>query len=110
MPLCAPLWRNVEIWLNENVDNSLKISEKDKMFGCHERNSKFYLINVTIFATKLVIYRRRPDGSTLNLKDVLQTLYFEMLNDDYDCEIKLNPDLFEIRWGQCRENLLAKFA
>ena len=33
-----------------------------------------------------------------------------MLNDEYNCETKLKPELFEMRWRKCRENLLTEFA
>ena len=109
-PCVAILWRQVELWLRENVENTIKLSEKEKIWGYQEFNSDSYLINVVIFTTKLVIYKRRPCGSILNLKDVLHFMYTEMINDEYECEMKLKQELFENRWAKIRNFLLAMFA
>ena len=92
------------------MENSIKISDKEKIFGFQERGLDSYLLNVALFNTKLVIYKRRPEGGDLNLTDVLRSMYTEMPNDEYDCETKLKPDLFENRWRKCRESLLREFA
>ena len=32
-PYTAQLWRNGEIWLRKNVEATIKLSEKEKIFG-----------------------------------------------------------------------------
>ena len=105
MPLCR-----LTLEEDRNLENSIKISEKEEIFGCQERNHDWYIIIVAIFNTKLDIYKRWLEGGGLNLKDVLRFIYTEMLNDEHVYEIKLKPDLFEMSRRKCKENLLTKFA
>ena len=99
----------MEICLRENGETNIKIPEKENIFGYQERNPDVYMTYVAIFNTKIIIYKRRPDRGDLRLKEVLQLIYTEMLNDEYDCEVKLKPELFERRWRKYSVSLRTKF-
>ena len=42
--MCRITMGKVEIWLRENVENTIKLSGKEKILGYRERNSDTYLI------------------------------------------------------------------
>ena len=56
----AQLLRNMEIWLRNNIDTTIKISEKERIFRCHERTPDAFIINMAIIITKIVSYVTRP--------------------------------------------------
>ena len=45
------------------------------------------LINLVILNTKIIVYKKRKDGSIVMAIDVLRLLYKEMKADEYDSEV-----------------------
>ena len=97
----------MEIWFRENVETNIEICEKDIWLS--RKKPDAYIINVAINNTKLVLYKSLPDGGDLGLKEVLRFIYTEMLNDEYDCEVKIKLELFERRWRQYIASLRNEF-
>ena len=54
--ITAQLWRNVEIWLRKNVEATIRLSEKEKIFGIQEKGLDSYIINMVIINTKIVLW------------------------------------------------------
>ena len=53
----------------------------------HEYNIGTFAINMFIIITKLIIYRKRPEGLSINIYYILSSMQNEMLVDEYDCEV-----------------------
>ena len=104
-PETTNLWRQVELWLREHVEQSIKISDKEKIFGTTEKNQYTFQINMFILITKLIIYQKRPDGLKCNIYDVLRSVKNEMLADEYECEINQRMEKFSQKWGACLDSV-----
>ena len=82
-PETTNLWRQVELWLREQVDQGINDSDKEKIFGTKERTHYTFQINMFIVGTKLIINQRRADGQKCNIHDILRAIKNEMLADEY---------------------------
>ena len=61
------------MWLRENVETNIEIYEKDIWLS--RKKPDAYIINVAIINTKIVLYKGRPDGGDLRLKEVVRFIY-----------------------------------
>ena len=57
------LWRSIELWSREMLNQHVEISEIDKIFGI---NNDDILVNTVILAAKEVIYIKRKTGGPLS--------------------------------------------
>ena len=78
-PETTNLWRQVELWLREHVEQSIKISDKEKILGTTEKNQYTFQISMFILITKLIVYQKRPDGLKCIIYDVLRLVKNEMM-------------------------------
>ena len=108
-PSTALLWREIEIWLRRNIDTHTKISNKEKIFVYQEKNPDSFIINVIIMNTKIVVYKRRPDKGDLRIWEILRLAYYEMKNDQYECDLSNKKEFFENRWEKVKLCLCSQF-
>ena len=88
-------WNEVERWLRQVIDGSIKISDIEKIMGTG------YLENITdktIIATKKVIYRNRQSGKTYRLAEVKSCLRNQMVLEEYHANIEGTEQLFLHTW------------
>ena len=57
------LWRSIELWLREMLNQHVKMSEIDKIFGI---NNGDILVNTVISAAKEIIHIKRKTGGPLS--------------------------------------------
>ena len=98
-PETANIWRHGELWLRQHINRSIKISDKEKIFGISGNKPYAFLLNMFIICTKLTIYQRRPDGQKCKLWDILRLIKNEMLADEYSSELNQNITNFNLKWG-----------
>ena len=58
-----------------------------------------------IINTRIIVYMKRPEGRLLRILDVLKSTFYEMIADEFDCEMNQRMDLFDKRWGSCEDIL-----
>ena len=50
-PMSAQLWRRMELWLRENVNKGIKISDKEKILGYVDEKRDRFIVNISILNT-----------------------------------------------------------
>ena len=61
--------------VRQNVGINIKITEREKIFGNQEIIPERFIINMVIINTNIVLYKRRPNGGDLRVKEVLRFTY-----------------------------------
>ena len=98
-PESANIWRQVELWLRQHINRSIKISDKEKIFGILGNNPRTFQINMFLMCTKLLIYQRRPEGQRCRISDILRLIKNEMLAEEYASEMNQTVNNFNLKWG-----------
>ena len=88
-------WGEVENWLKRYIDNSIKISEVEKIMGTGVLND---IVDKTLIATKRVIYRNRQIGRPYTLQEVKALLRNQMLLEEYQSSIEGTDETFLKSW------------
>ena len=87
----SEFWREVEQWLQTNIDGTIKISNLEKIMGTGNPGS---VIDKSILATKKVIYRNRQQGKRYNKNEVFSVLKSQMIIEEYDSSLKGSDEDF----------------
>ena len=92
------IWNDIETWLKRNVDNHLKLTDREKIFGVEGKNEN--IVMKTIIATKRVIYRNRQIPKEYTMREVKALLKCQMQNEEYQAGIENSFENFQKTWEQ----------
>ena len=66
-PHTAQLWREIEIWFRSNIHHTVRLSDREKIFGFQENMEIAFIINMLIISTTTILYMKKPEGKNLRI-------------------------------------------
>ena len=100
------LWNQVEQWAKLKINNSLIITDIDKIFGHQMKNE---IVDKIILITKIVIYQNRMKNKSHHLLNIKRLLFNESITEEYEANIYQTENRFQLVWGRLYNDLKETF-
>ena len=100
------LWRNIEKWIKDKSQNTVKLSHIDKIFG---RQNAEELIDKIILCAKVTIFNNRKTGKKHHIEDVKRALFRQLKVEEYQADLSQKQTQFIEVWGPVYNKLYNKF-
>ena len=101
-PLVETLWKQIEKWLQNNVEAGIKLDDTDKIFG---RNVSEKIINKIILCAKIIIYNNRNTGKLHHVDDVKRSLLYQLRIAEYHAVLNQREKEFYRIWERVYNDL-----